>query len=382
LDVWAARLRPWNLIADTVLYFIRANSFYINGHPIDWGLWQTASIYGFFAFLFSALWTLVFEKKNSYLRLNAWLFVFSAFVLGFGSAREEYIYRMPLTFIGIPLAAGLIDKIIPRAFAWGKETVFPLIGAAGLIGVYWMARWNLLFFIILFLAVLILKNTPDRAVVVASVAAVIILLCIWIRDRSLSTKLSEHFMAQLFRPSGMIIAIFSVAALVAAAAVARDKQSWSSLLMGSFLIWSFLFTGFATVVQAVLISRNTRSLSSTLKDVAAIPGSTGDGRIMGPSYLWFWKHSVYDLSGITLDYYYSGQKRPRQCIERVHPDILVIDDDFKRRYLFRRGGANKTWEPIPLAALIAAPFSYLGTADGLVKGTKLDVYRISWPTNP
>jgi hypothetical protein len=361
---WLNRILPWNWLPDTFFFFLRAKSFYLNTSNLWDSVWQMAASVTFFTYGFSTAWAFLFHRNNSNLVKNAWLFVCVVFALALGAAREEFIYRAMVSIVALPLVAvQLMDS--PRPQNVNQWTAWGLMGA--LCVLFW---GNPLFFLFFFLIATSASGARDTTVIYLGIGMVIVILLMFFRD--------AKFTAGLIKPGWIHAAALGpvVAIAVLQKHLKWTRESWGPIMRGSFLVSAIIITAGSTMAQAIYGARANSSLELSFQSLRRLTGAV-NGRILGPSPLWFYAPDRFeDIGGTVMDFYYSGRKDPKACIERVRPHVLVIDDDFKRRFLIQRDRANNRWAILSLDRFFPWPYRYLGSVSATLHHSTWDVYEL------
>ena len=268
--IWIDRLLPIQLIKSSVSLFTNPDSFYFpktQAHPF---LWRAAGIATFLGYLVSGVYAYVHGRRIPLVAFSLWSSLFFFFGIGFGHARRELLYTLPITLSILPLVA-----------------------------------WSL-------------------------------------------TDL-----------------------------MAKGKERYRMVLLPILLCCLFV-SSFSTVYHQWKIRAVTPALSEVFAKSEALMGARPQ-RLLGPCYFWFYGGDAFrDINGIVLDYFYSAQKRVRACVARYRPDVLIADDEFRRRFQLHFDPATKTPNLVPLPDLIGVPCFYLGSLPANPQHSQLDFYRIDW----
>lgn len=376
--VWLARLLPWNGIGDAVLFFLKADSFYLGAPWVHPDLWRAAEMTGFFAYSGAALWALLQERTPAHVRTLAWLVLFVMLATGIGATREELIYRALVSVLALPLVAWQWGELAPRSW---KQSM-PLV--LGLWGLVWIFRTQPVFFILLFVVSLSWAGLSDRSTIGVALGWSVVLFCAWCRAPQFFSEGMASFRAQLFSLTGVGVGLGSLI-LVGFSAVRQPTETREAgrLLQYSLMTGFALISGLGTLIQAgpLVVGRQTFARTvSTLEQLSAnaLPHDRAPV-ILGPSSLWFWMgYGVRDSGGLLIDFYYSGQRRPGDCVARVKPDLLVMDEDFTKRYLSERDRITGERRWLPLTHLVSVPTRYLGAVPASPHHSKLQVIQLDW----
>lgn len=130
------------------------------------------------------------------------------------------------------------------------------------------------------------------------------------------------------------------------------------------MLLSFLVVVFAsnTIAHVGINAYQNVPMRSTWDKLDAIIG-TKPQKILGPHILRMkYQNNFRDINALVLDYFYSGQKNPVACIDRFKPDILVIDDEIRRRFDFEFGDV----------------YNKIGETQGNFHHSTLEIYSNGW----
>jgi hypothetical protein len=246
----------------------------------------------------------------------------------------------------------------------------------GVFGFIFVFRLNPIFFFLALIVFLFLLGTPDKVLLSAAAVGLLVMLMVTIRDRawvlSLWSSAKESFL------SPVSLGVLGGAAGVLAFAfrnLSQPRVARASLLF--FLVGGTAYSSGGTLLHMAQVARSSQSLNDSLSAFEKLRGSAVT--ILGPSYLWYGNpDELRDIGGIIFDRYYSGVSRPRECIDRVRPDLLVIGNDFVRRYMTEKDSSSGQWKMKPFESVVSAPAEFIGSLPESSQHERQDVFRLHW----
>jgi hypothetical protein len=373
--IWKERLLPWNLIGDVGLYYLRPTSFYAREPLFNNNILFMAGLaqLGGYGLLLLAY----FRQRAGFLK-NVWITAGFLFLgLSLGRFRGELVYNMPLTLLSAPLLASLMMSSWEQGAAqWQK---FPDKPAAGLFAVVFVLtlftfRYNVYFTLFLLLALARLDRISDKMFLVSAGAALFTLFSFMIKAKAPLDFLSQAQSAFFKSPAGLLstaaLAVLSVLLVLRFRNVPKPaaENMVSAMATGLFALWVAAAMGFSSITHEMSIARRNTPVEETWKQ-AAVCADGGVKKVLAPTLFWFpYQEKFRDTNSITLDYFYSGQKRARQCIERYRPDLLIVDDELRRRFFTMQ----------PLETLFGGVAEKCASIAPTLNHSQLDVYRFHW----
>lgn len=392
--VWQERLSPFTHLADSILSFIRPSTYYINDslrHLVFWPLLGAATL---LSYGYSFIWLLSAEKKNRADNIFLAGFIYVFFAIGFGHLKEEYIYNLPTTLFACPMVAAAMVASVTQVkdfFALTSRQKWPALGVAGFFIAASLAlalvvgHKSPLFLLLLALVPLSLERAKSWKIGVVGGAGLLILLALWIRDKSFMKLLDQQSHQFIFSTMGISLGLAATGCLgLAVFILKREKfsglwlQPYISSLVKLTSLTAFLLTAIISfMVHEVTLSRRNVSLETTLDQVEAVVGP-GRSIILGPDVLWFrFRDRLRGLGGLTGEYYYSGKWRPADSIRRAHPAILIIDQEFAHRFLAEAQNASAEEQRL-LSKMLSIPVRYKGRVPGTLNISTVDIFDLDW----
>ncbi|OVE77032.1 hypothetical protein BVX98_03810 [bacterium F11] len=395
-QVWISRLSPLNAIADATLpYLTLETPLVANPHRLS-SVYAWMGLTSFFAFLCSWIWTILQAKRTPFLKVlllgSAVLFL----LIGVGQYRSEATYLLPAFLLFIPVTVwifyenlGNFKKILKNTHLTNKShqlkgvvITFVLIS----MGFLWVFRFSLFFYAIFLLGTLVLDNVSDRKIMGVLGLITIWFLALWLRDKNFMAQLYSLNLQSITSISGLLIILISSGGLLILGSLLWRRKGFikefrslsASFLKLCFLLWCFGASTFATLAHEWSFFHRNPSLLSSIQKIKEISGPSSS-RVLGPSFLWFAFGTRYrSINAIAEDYFYSGQKRPKECIKRYRPDLLVLNENFIRRFLLKKNTQSQKTEIVPITDFITDPLLYRGPLKGSIHHTPLQIFQINW----
>ena len=393
---WLRRLAPWALLADSAMAFIRPASFYVSESMIHPLLWLQGGVCQFMALALSAVWVFHRTQKEAPIRFFFWSFLFMFFAIGFGRFRDELVYNVPTTLLGVPLVAWvLVDSWTSVDRFWKGRTspedrrsalaflvLMALLGAS----FFCVFKASLLFYFLVISVILVLDGASDSFVLGVIGGLLFLLFSLRVQAKPSMDLLNGEVMRTLSSYSGVGMLSIGVMAMVSLKLLMRRVPSLSqtgrapsaSLLLLLLVAGCGVVSATNTAAHVIRNSSRTPSIDETW-DRAKSFVSDSDKKILGPYLFWMiYQDRFRDVNALVLDYFYSGQKRPWECIERYKPDVVIVDDDIRRRFLVEAGPGTKTRVLLPVETIIKVPFVQIGSIPANPHHSQLDFYRLDW----
>ncbi|MCB4756216.1 MAG: glycosyltransferase family 39 protein [Elusimicrobia bacterium] len=392
---WVARLFPLSALADAISLLLNPSSFYFSSQTTSTPLWQLSGLCRFFSFLLTIAWIFSVRRSQPHHRILLGLAVYFFFAIGFGHLRREFIYCNPLTLIIFPLMAIVMTDCLDnvknrfRQLPNRQERKTFLISSTLLctatLGFLWCFRYSVLFYLLLGLLLFHQDGHKNRHFFALSGLFLMILLSLYIRDKSLITSLNKQFVQAFHATYGLTLALGSSLCLALSIFISRKKDALVTLKKsaGPFIKLTFLsgvivFNAFINIrFQTEALTKNT-TLNDTFNQTNVLVKDKPT-RVLGPAFYWFlYFDSFRSIDALMDDYYYTGQKNPKANIDRFKPEILIIDEEFIRKFLFSQEKGTKKFIFKPLTAILSPPFEYLGEIRANLHHSNLYLYRLFW----
>ncbi len=391
--VWKERLNPLRLLGDSIFCFARPASFYFSEifhHPI---LWITAGFATFFSYALSVFWIAGHTPKPKIMTYFIFGFILVFFTVGYGHIRPEIIYNTLATLMAAPLIAyGLVvwanqsAPLIQDQLLKSRNILAAFLLLSSFITGLWFFATSFIAPIVLVLLVAWLEGATDKKFLIIGASSLLMVLACWVSDASFMASVGRLTWG-MFAPLVMKAwAAYGIGALlVSIYALKRNgllneknRVGFSSLFKFTAVVW-FLFISIVSAQyhQYTVATQNIPLQVSLKKLDSFLPPKWR--LILAPHYVWFpYKDKFRDLGALITDYYYSGQNRTAECLARLRPDILVIDDEFKRRNLLEENAENGTFHLKPLSAVVSAPYILRGQVSETFFHSQLDIYQVDW----
>jgi len=372
--VWLERLNPFRLLSDVVFSYLNPTSYYLGLSPDAGGLMRMASgVFNLAGFVFPIVWVMHRPPKKPFLKRWVWSALLVWVVTSYGRIRPDMVYNVPSTLMMVPVAAWVLGE------AWGpflrNFKKGPVLGMGLMfvvISLAWVLRLSPIFLLCLLLFTLAVDKATERFVAVVGIAGFGAIFSLWIWGKSYMTAMREGLRSSISSPAGLF---FLGAAVVVAGVVIFSMKTKKTrlnifpLLKVSLLGLWFGFLALGVVYHQAAAIKKGQSLASTFEKAKRLINDTSV-RVMGPKIFWVpYQNSFGDIHGLVFDYFYSGQLRAKEGIARFRPDILIINDEFRKRFMGRK----------KIDAFVPVRFKRLGSIPSTVHHSFLEIYRLDWP---
>jgi len=373
--LWFERLNPLNGMADLVFVLSRPNTFYLAQDVYFLELWKSAGVYTFSVTLFTICWAFLSRKKSPMVPALLLAAGFMWVAIGYGHLRTELIYNIPITVFMVPLAAYVL-------FGSWKQLSGPFLPSAALVlsvvFVSWVFRYSMIFYLVLLAATLNLEKVSNRGIVLSIGAGLLFLFSMWLRNPGAMKDFSAMNMESLASPVGVVLVVIALAGFVYSSRNVR-KNRVLPLVKLAVLGWALMVTTTSSLTHFITVSYRFDHPSTSIEKARALIGNK-ESSVLGPGLFWFSHGDKFrSLSALVNDYYYSGQKRPWEGIKRFKPDILITDQEFRKRFLLHYDGRNKTYSLKPMNSVLKVPFTFLGSIPRTSNHTHLELFKLHWP---
>jgi len=228
------------------------------------------------------------------------------------------------------------------------------------------------------LAILILRRASDKLVLGGLGLGLFILFSLQVEAKPLINFLNQNFKQTIFSGTtvlGLLVSMGGLGGVVYLLKKNRQapqqiSQTLGSLALLTFLMWSVGWGGVSTYAHMITNARKNDPIDQTFEQSLTLVPNT-EIKILGPALLSIiYGESYRDINALVLDYFYSGQKRPWACIKRYRPEVVIIDEEIRRRF-----------KTEPMSHLIKVPHMKLGTIPKNQHHSRLDYYQLQWKPN-
>ncbi|MCB4756215.1 MAG: hypothetical protein LHV69_04155 [Elusimicrobia bacterium] len=393
-SVWLERLLPWNLLGDTFSLLLQPQSFYFSADKMNGAL---LSAYGLAIMALLGLGCLDFYIKrppSQYftISLGGGLLMFVG--IGFGHYRPEFIYWTLISIWTLPLAVTILAEskrdILEQFKALPSElspaTCWLTIGVITTVFTLTLLFQSNLVFILMMLLIIGGWGSPKRFGLIFLIE-ILIVGSLQIRNPEyLKSHLisptndfigGPHYFTLFFLLIGLTVTFLSFTNIFRHRRWNLNNNILPSLLRVGMTLWYFSVPLLIAVYHTSQIHQESRPLIED--EVRQLKKWAGLQPVkwLGPNYYWYEFGDRYrDIGGVRLDTIYTGQKRPRYCIMRWKPDILITDEDFIRRYQYFK--SQEQWRFISLSTLLERPTRLLGSFPSNAQHSTLYVHQITW----
>lgn len=111
-----------------------------------------------------------------------------------------------------------------------------------------------------------------------------------------------------------------------------DTFSKRNRILSYVLLATVATTVFSGISQAIFIRSHTPSLPDTFSQTRSLLGQEPRFVLAPPIYWFSFQNKFRDIHGLVADYYYSFQYRLADALERTNPDVVITDDEVRRRF--------------------------------------------------